>query len=64
MQRICLTVQYNGANYHGWQVQKNLTNLLTVQGVLESALSQIANHSIKLIYFELNMGGCNGYKPC
>ena len=49
MQRICLTVQYNGSNYHGWQVQKNLTNLLTVQGVLESALSQIANHSINVV---------------
>ncbi len=38
---IC--VQYNGGQFNGWQRQPNLP---TVQAELESALSQIANHSV------------------
>lgn len=36
--RYKLTVEYNGKDYHGWQVQKNA---ITVQEVLESALCKI-----------------------
>ncbi len=39
-----LTVSYDGSNYNGWQVQPNLK---TVQGELESALSQIFKTEIK-----------------
>ena len=45
--KIALVVEYKGTHYNGWQVQK--TNVLTVQGQLEAALSKIANHEVKVI---------------
>ncbi|WP_343190077.1 tRNA pseudouridine(38-40) synthase TruA [Buchnera aphidicola] len=41
--RIALGIEYNGTNYHGWQIQKNV---MTVQNVLEKCLSIIANEKI------------------
>lgn len=38
-----LTIKYDGTNYHGWQVQPNG---ITVQEVIESALSEIAKKKI------------------
>ncbi len=46
-QRVALGIEYNGANYRGWQVQLNPT-FPTVQGCLEQALSTIADTSIKV----------------
>lgn len=43
--RIALGIEYNGTNYHGWQIQPNLS---TVQLQVESALSKIANHSVNI----------------
>lgn len=43
--RIALGVEYDGASYHGWQLQ---TNCETVQGTLERALSQVADHPVAL----------------
>ncbi len=43
--RIALGVEYNGQDFFGWQAQENL---VTVQGCLESAVSQIANEPVKL----------------
>ncbi len=43
--RIALGIEYNGKDFFGWQRQQNLP---TIQGHLESALSQIANESILL----------------
>ncbi|HEX2549068.1 MAG TPA: tRNA pseudouridine(38-40) synthase TruA [Gammaproteobacteria bacterium] len=43
--KIALGVEYNGHGLYGWQYQ---TNLPTVQGHLENALSVIADHPIKL----------------
>lgn len=43
--RIALGIEYNGSDYYGWQHQPGL---LTVQGVLETALSKIANEPIFL----------------
>lgn len=43
--RIALIVEYDGSQYHGWQAQNGLH---TVQGTLETALSQIANDEIKV----------------
>ncbi len=34
--RVCLTVAYEGTNYHGWQVQPNG---ITIESVLNQALS-------------------------
>jgi tRNA pseudouridine38-40 synthase len=44
--RICLGVEYNGKNYHGWQRQKDLD---TVQLRIEAALSSVANHPISVV---------------
>ena len=46
MHRIALGVRYDGAAYHGWQSQENLT---TVQGMVESALSFVANHQVNVV---------------
>lgn len=47
MQRVALAVEYNGADFHGFQVQPSGVN--TVQKSLESALSAIATESISLV---------------
>lgn len=44
MARIALNIQYNGSAYHGWQIQPDLN---TVQGKLEAALSQVADHPVQ-----------------
>ncbi len=38
-------ISYDGTAYRGWQIQQNLE---TIQGVLETALSRLANGQIKL----------------
>lgn len=42
--RLALVIEYDGTNFHGWQFQPQLR---TVQGELEKALTQIANHPIQ-----------------
>ena len=42
--KVALGVEYFGKNFHGWQVQKS--GLRTVQNVVESALSKVANHPV------------------
>ena len=44
MKRVALLVQYDGSNYSGWQRQKNA---ITVQEVIEKALSKITHHVVK-----------------
>lgn len=41
--RIALGIEYDGANYYGWQRQKDVNS---VQAELEKALSNIANHPV------------------
>lgn len=41
--RIALGIEYDGANYYGWQRQKEV---ISVQQKLEEALSIIANHPV------------------
>jgi tRNA pseudouridine38-40 synthase len=43
--RIVLGVEYNGSNYHGWQAQQGL---VTVQAVVEQALSQLSDHQVRV----------------
>jgi len=38
VRRIAITIQYDGSGFCGWQIQKDL---LTVQGVLEKAISDL-----------------------
>jgi len=45
MQRYCLKLAYNGAMYHGWQFQNNA---VTIQQVLENALSMFLHDTISL----------------
>lgn len=45
--RIALGVEYDGSNYHGWQSQN--TTLTTVQSTVESAISRVADHPIKIV---------------
>lgn len=47
MQRVALAVEYNGADYRGFQVQPG--GVSTVQQALESALSKVANETITLV---------------
>jgi len=44
--KIALGVEYLGTDFHGWQIQEN--RLRTVQGVVELALSKVADHSIRV----------------
>ena len=43
--RIALGIEYNGHGLYGWQAQRGLA---TVQGLLEEALSKVANESVYL----------------
>ena len=38
MRNLLLTIQYDGSNYHGWQVQKNA---LSVQEVFQNAVEKV-----------------------
>ena len=44
--KIALGVEYFGTNFHGWQIQEN--KLRTVQGVVELALSKVADHPVRV----------------
>lgn len=43
--RIKLLIAYNGARYHGWQLQPRA---VTVQGILEACLSRITDGPVRL----------------
>lgn len=45
MKNIALRLMYDGTNYHGWQVQKSD---VTVAGTLETALTKLCGHTVKL----------------
>jgi len=43
--RIVLGIEYDGAGYSGWQLQQGTR---TVQGVVETALSEVADHPVRV----------------
>jgi len=45
MRNIKLTIEYDGTNYAGWQVQPNGT---TIQQALEQAIAEIVQHEVSL----------------
>lgn len=58
LNRIALGVRYDGTHFHGWQHQQGLR---TVQGSLEQALSQVANHPINLVCAGRTDAGVHAY---
>lgn len=46
MKRVMLIVAYDGTNYHGWQLQPNVT---TIESVLNETLSSLLKENIKVI---------------
>ncbi|NQV15438.1 tRNA pseudouridine(38-40) synthase TruA [bacterium] len=44
--RVALLIQYDGSNYHGWQIQ---TDPQTVQGIIEGALKIVFQQTIGII---------------
>jgi tRNA pseudouridine38-40 synthase len=53
MRNIRLTIEYDGTNYQGWQIQQNRPHTLkkekTIQGIIEKALSQILQEEVRII---------------
>lgn len=45
MKRFFLEIAYNGANYHGWQIQKNANS---VQATIQQALSTVLKEEIAI----------------
>jgi tRNA pseudouridine38-40 synthase len=41
-----ITLEYDGTHYHGWQVQPNQP---TIQGTIEAAIRQVAQHDVDVI---------------
>lgn len=46
MKRVMLTVAYDGTNYHGWQLQPDVT---TIESVLNQTLSALLREDIRVI---------------
>lgn len=44
--RYAAGVEYNGAAFHGWEIQQ--PEIRTVQGMVEAALSKVANHFVRI----------------
>lgn len=45
IKKIVLGIEYNGSNYHGWQIQNNVN---TIQKFLKNAVEKIAQENIKI----------------
>lgn len=45
MKNVKLTIEYDGTNYHGWQIQKNAN---TIQGILVDTLEKLTGEEIIL----------------
>ncbi|OXT06214.1 tRNA pseudouridine(38-40) synthase TruA [Thermoanaerobacterium thermosaccharolyticum] len=46
MRNIVLVIEYDGTNYHGWQIQKNV---VTIQETITKAIKKITNEDVDLI---------------
>ncbi len=47
MTRLALGIEYDGSNFSGWQIQRQ--GMRTVQGCLEKAIAQVANHPVTTV---------------
>ena len=61
MRNIAMRLMYDGSAYHGWQVQKTE---VTVAETLETALSRICNHPVKLIGCGRTDAGVHALRYC
>lgn len=68
LSNLKLVIEYDGTNYHGWQVQKSQKSKvksqdkpLTIQGVLEEKLSQITKEPIRVIGAGRTDAGAHAY---
>ncbi len=61
MRNIALRLSYDGTAYHGWQVQKNEA---TVAETLETALSKVCGHSVKLVGCGRTDAGVHALRYC
>ncbi len=50
MRNIKLTIQYDGTNYNGWQIQNHnvKSNIVTIQGLIQDTIKRITGESINL----------------
>ena len=46
MRNIKLTIEYDGTNYHGWQVQPNG---VTIQAVIQTALTTLTKAETQIV---------------
>lgn len=58
MKRIKLVISYDGTNYHGWQIQPNA---VTVEGVINEALSRLLKEEITVIGASRTDAGVHAY---
>lgn len=59
MRNIRLTIQYDGTNYNGWQIQRTdnrspntetkTQKIITIQGTIQNAIKKITGEDVKLI---------------
>jgi len=49
MQRVKLTVSYDGTDYNGWQIQTEPKGVKTIQGVIEEGLKKLTGEEIKVV---------------
>ena len=46
MRNIKITIEYDGTNYHGWQLQPNA---ITIQGAIQDALTKITKTEVQIV---------------
>jgi len=61
MRNIALRLMYDGTRYHGWQVQKKD---ITVAETLETALSKICEHPVKVVGCGRTDAGVHALRYC
>ena len=61
MRTILLTIAYDGTDYHGWQIQRDLP---TVQGEIEKALRRVTGREIHISGTGRTDRGVHAYGQC
>lgn len=64
MKNFKLTIEYDGTNYFGWQIQKDDKRLPTIQGALEKSLYKIFHKRIPIIASGRTDTGVHAFGQC